>query len=55
MNCNSSCSPNNCHPIKGRNFLTNDEKVEMLKEHKSNLENEVKGITQRISELEKSE
>lgn len=36
-----------------RQFLTREEKIEMLKEYKESLENEVKGITERIKELEK--
>lgn len=35
----------------GRRFLTKEEKVEWLEEYKSNLENELKGVTERIEEL----
>jgi hypothetical protein len=38
-----------CH--EGRRFLTKQEKVEWLEEYKSNLENELKGVTERIEEL----
>lgn len=38
----------------GRSFFTNEEKVEFLKEYREELEREVKGITERIKELEKS-
>ena len=37
-----------------RNFLTKEEKVEILKEYKKNLENEVKGVAERIKEMEKN-
>lgn len=35
----------------GRRFLTKEEKVEWLNEYKSDLENELKGVTERIEEL----
>ena len=34
-----------------RRFLTKEEKVEWLEDYKSNLENELKGVTERIAEL----
>jgi len=34
-----------------RRFLTKEERVEWLEEYKSNLENELKGVTERIAEL----
>ena len=37
-----------------RNFLTKEEKVEMLKEYKESLEKEAKGVSERIKELEKA-
>lgn len=37
-----------------RSFLTSDEKLEMLKEYRQNLEKEVKGVSERIRELEKN-
>jgi hypothetical protein len=37
-----------------RNFLTKEEKIEMLKEYKEHLENETKGVSERIKELEKN-
>lgn len=37
-----------------RNFLTKEEKVEMLKEYKEWLEKEAKGVTERIKEMQKS-
>ncbi len=39
----------NCY---GRRFLTQEEKVERLKEYKKYLELETKGIAERIKELE---
>ena len=41
---------NCCGP---RHFLTKEEKVEMLKEYKSDLEKEAKGVGERIVELKK--
>jgi len=35
----------------GRRFLTKEEKLEWLEEYKSNLEGELKGVTERIAEL----
>jgi hypothetical protein len=37
-----------------RSFLTKEEKVQILKEYKENLEKEAKGVTERIKELEKN-
>lgn len=36
-----------------RNFLTKEEKIEMLQEYKEALEKEVKGIQERITDLKK--
>jgi len=36
-----------------RRFFTKEEKVEMLKEHKDYLENEAKGVSERIKQLHK--
>ena len=36
-----------------RSFLTKEERLEMLKEYKENLEKEAKGVAERIKELEK--
>jgi len=38
----------------GRSFLTNEEKIEMLKEYQEALEKEAKGVTERIKELQKN-
>lgn len=35
----------------GRRFLTKEEKIEWLQDYKSSLENELKGVTERIEEL----
>lgn len=37
-----------------RNFLTKEEKLEMLREYKKNLESETKGVSERIAQLEKN-
>lgn len=37
-----------------RSFLTKEEKLEILKEYKEGLQKEVKGIDERIKELEKN-
>ncbi|MBI2085217.1 MAG: DUF5320 domain-containing protein [Candidatus Aenigmarchaeota archaeon] len=37
-----------------RSFLTKEEKIEMLKEYKDSLEQETKGVAERIKELEKN-
>ena len=47
MNCEyySCASP-------GRSFLTREEKIDLLKEYKENLELETKGVAEKIKELE---
>ena len=37
-----------------RGFLTKEERIEMLKEYKENLEKETQGVSERIKELEKN-
>ncbi len=37
-----------------RSYLTNHEKIEMLKEYKEDLDNESKGVAERIKELQKN-
>ena len=37
-----------------RNFLTKEEKIEILKEYQKNLEEEAKGVAERIKELQKN-
>jgi hypothetical protein len=34
-----------------RRFFTKEEKLEWLEDYKSNLENELKGVTERLAEL----
>ena len=41
-----------CEP--GRDFLTKDEKVEKLTKYKESLENETKGVSEKIKELRKN-
>ena len=57
MKQGNTCSPGSCgpcgHHCGSRSFLTKEEKIEMLKERKEAFENEVKGMTERITELEK--
>ncbi len=36
-----------------RSFLTKEERIELLKEYKESLENEAKGVSERIKDLEK--
>jgi hypothetical protein len=44
-----------CNPVYGgRGFLTKEEKIEMLNEYKESLENEAKGVAERIKELQKA-
>ena len=38
-----------------RGFLTKEEKIQMLSEYKEQLENEAKGVAERIKELKKAE
>lgn len=48
MQCESyaSCS------MPNRSFLTREEKIGMLKEYKEDLEQEAKGVAERIKDLE---
>lgn len=49
---------NGCCDVKSgctnRNFLTREEKIEMLKEYQESLESELKGVGERIKELSKN-
>ena len=45
----------NCGCENARSFLTKEEKIELLKEYRKNLEKEAKGVGETIRELEKSE
>ncbi len=46
----------NCGVMSGgiRSFLTKEEKIEILKSYKEDLENEAKGVAERIKQLEKN-
>lgn len=48
--CQTYCISSSTHE---RNFLTKAEKVEMLKAYKQDLESEVKGVSEKINQLEK--
>jgi len=48
--CGGSCGSE----MSSRQFLTKEEKVEMLREYKETLEKEVRGITERIKDLERN-
>jgi hypothetical protein len=37
---------------RARSFLTREEKVELLKEYRNDLEKEAQGVSERIKELE---
>ncbi len=41
----------NCCGTYGRRYLTKAEKIDLLKEYRQNLENELKGVEERLSEL----
>ncbi len=43
-----------CEPGEVRGFFTKEEKVEMLKKYKKQLENEAKGVEERIKEIQKN-
>ena len=45
--CGNGC----CSHFSSRGFLTKAEKIEILKEYKESLDNELKGVSERISEL----
>jgi len=54
MEGNDSMSGFDCCGTNSRSFLTKEEKLEMLKEYKQTLEQETKGVSERIKELEKN-
>lgn len=43
-----------CVGYDSRRYFTTEEKIEMLKEYKENLEKEAQGVRERIKELEKN-
>ena len=51
LEMNGCCEGPSCSG--GRSFLTREEKIEMLKDYKEELEKEVQGISERIKEFEK--
>jgi len=40
-----------CCGTSGRRYISKAEKVELLKQYKENLSNEIKGVEERINEL----
>ena len=50
-----ACCTMNNYGSESRRFLTREEKVEMLREYKQELELEAKGVGEQITELEKQE
>lgn len=57
MNCNGDeCGCNNYSMSwnGARNFLTKEEKIEILKEYKEKLEKEAKGVGERIKEIQQN-
>ncbi len=51
---NGQCYGGSCD-MKSRSFLTKKEKVEMLADYKEQLENELKGVSERIKQLSSNE
>lgn len=43
----------NCGFAGGRGFLTKQEKLEMLKEYKENLDKEAEAVSERIKDIQK--
>jgi predicted RNA methylase len=52
MGCGCSYSGSGLSTQKARSFLTREEKVELLKEYRNDLEKEAQGVSERIKELE---
>lgn len=53
----SYCTSESCYECsysQPRNFFTKEEKIEMLKEYQKRLENEAKGVAEKIAEIESS-
>ena len=48
---NGYCYSGSCSGAGMRNFLTKEEKIDLLKEYKQRLDLESKGVTERIAEL----
>lgn len=51
---NGQCYTQSCE-MRSRSFLTKKEKAEMLTDYKKQLENELKGVSERIKELSSDE
>ncbi|MEK6831032.1 MAG: hypothetical protein AABX77_03305 [Nanoarchaeota archaeon] len=49
-----NCCVGYCNEGSFRQFLTKEEKIELLQEYKENLEKEAKGISERIKDLQKN-
>lgn len=47
------CCGGSCSAGPNRSFLTREEKIGMLEDYKKALENEAKGVAERIKELKK--
>jgi hypothetical protein len=52
MRCGCSYDETKFSTQKARSFLTKEEKVEILKEYKNELEREAQGVSERIKEIE---
>ena len=52
MGCGCSYGESGFSTQKARSFLTKEEKVELLKEYRNELEREAQGVSERIKELE---
>ena len=52
MGCGCSYGGSGLSTQKARSFLTREEKVELLKEYRKDLEKEAQGVSERIKELE---
>ena len=50
---NCGCGSGGCGCGHSRKFITKEEKIKMLKEYKLSLEQEVKGVSEKIAEMEK--
>lgn len=50
--CENNMCGENMHGM--RHFLTKEEKMEILKEYKQNLETEAKAVGEKISEIERN-
>ena len=53
MGCGCSYGGSGLSTQKARSFLTREEKVELLKEYRNDLEKEAQGVSDRIKQLDK--